>query len=131
LPPREDRDRCLEHCDERYFSAFIDDGEDIPHVAGMQCYTDGSGRNRTHGSGLAVYAGGSEQIHTSAEKVREATGNRVSGGTTCYYDQTQPNQQQVVILSDSQAAIKAVSKRVKLSCTVFTTVTALNDWQNY
>jgi hypothetical protein len=77
FPERELQDKCIEHCDTRKFAVTIEDGSDVTDAAGIRCYTDGSGRCRKNGSGLAVYKNDNlEPIHTDAEHC-------VSGRAAC------------------------------------------------
>jgi ribonuclease HI len=129
VPERELQDKCIEHCDTRKFAVTIEDGSDVTDATGIRCYTDGSGRCRKNGSGLAVYKNDNpEPIHTDAEHVGEATVFQAELHAitmACTFAQTQTDQK-ITILCDCQAAIKAVYKPMITSRTVLQAVTALN-----
>jgi hypothetical protein len=129
LPERERQDKCLVCCDTQKFTTCIDnEGKDLPYEAGLHYYTDGSGRHKTNGSSLAVFNGSHDPLHTDAVHVGKATVFQAEIHAItmeCTFTGTQPDQQ-IVILSNCQSAIKAVSKPTISSLTVLQAVTALN-----
>lgn len=45
----------------------------LSYKAGLHCYTDELGRHKTNGSGIAVFNGSHDSLHTDAAHVGEAT----------------------------------------------------------
>jgi hypothetical protein len=112
LPHKDFQGRCMTNRWTRLYDTYIGDGEDVPpDTPGILCYTDGSGRCEGSGSGLAVYENGNpDQTFCTAEYTGAATvfQSEVHAiSMACeYVTSRQPTQ--VMILSDSQAAIMAI-----------------------
>jgi ribonuclease HI len=111
------------------YNTYIGDGEDVPpDTLGILCYTDGFGRYEGSGSGLAVNENGNPKpTFCTAEYIGTATvfqsEVRAISMACEYVALRQPTQ--VTILSDSQAAIMAITNPLLTSQTVTQTVDAM------
>jgi ribonuclease HI len=128
LPPRHFQDRCAHNRWYQTYTTHIGDGEDITQENGILCYTDGSGHLTGSGSGQAVYQGNyPDPIYEASEYTGQATVFQAKVHAikmACDYAM-QMVPAQVIILSDSQAAILALTKSNFTSRTVLTTADAL------
>jgi hypothetical protein len=124
LPPQHFQDRCADNRWYQTYTTYIGDGEDITQENGILCYTDGLSRLTGSVSGLAVYEGNyPDSIYEASENTGQATVFQAKIHAikmACDYAM-QMVPAQVIILSDSQAAILALTKSNFTSCTVLTT----------
>jgi ribonuclease HI len=130
LPHKDLQDRCVTNRWTRLYHTYIGDGEDVPpDTPGILCYTDGSGRYEGSGSGLAVYENSNSDPtfctaeYTGAATVFQSEVRAISMACE-YVTSRQPTQ--VTILSDSQAALMAITNPLQTSQTVTQTVDTMN-----
>jgi ribonuclease HI len=129
LPHSSLQDLCISTHWNRKFNTTIGDGTDIIHDKGLLCYTDGSGQGTGSGSGIAAYLDDkldpiyTDRAYTGSATVFQAELHAIH--MACEYALMQPHGT-VNILSDSQAAIKAVTLPLIKSCTVLNTLNSLN-----
>jgi ribonuclease HI len=105
------------------------DGKDTTLTTGLLCYTDGSGQNGNLGSGIAIYkddqgtAIHTDSLYTGLGTVFQAELCAIQ--MACVFTSSMADTQ-VLIVSDSQAAILATKHPLIYSQTVFVTVNSLN-----
>jgi ribonuclease HI len=123
-------DRCFCRNWLNSFYTFIGKGEDTEIADSMRCYRDGSFRERASGSSLAAYRGNQPEptftacAYTGIATVFQSELHAIQ--IACTYASMHADRL-IVILSDSQSAIQAVSNPLITSRTVLQTTEALND----
>jgi ribonuclease HI len=133
LPNHDLLDRCVEYSWHNQFTTSIGDGKDTTLTTGLLCYTDGSGQNGNSGAGIAIYkddqctAIHTDSLYTGIGTVFQAELCAIQ--MACVFASTMADTQ-VLILSDSQAAILATKHPLIYSQTVFATVNSLNALAN-
>jgi ribonuclease HI len=131
LPHKHLQDGCTEYRWNHQFATFIGDGMDTTHTSELLCYTDGSGQGTTIDAGMDAFKGNQKDTQVFTNSVY--TGTATVFQAKLYAIQIKcdfaihKNALQVMILSDCQAAIKAVYNSQIKSRTVLTTVDSLNS----
>jgi ribonuclease HI len=123
-------DRCVKVRWNNLFTTNIGDGKDTTQTIGLLCYTYGSGRDGISGAGIAVFKDKQRKVihmdsaYTGISTVFQAELCAIQ--MACIYAADQADTQ-VLILSDSQAAILAAQHPLIHSRTVLERVDSLNS----